>query len=160
MADRLTRAELRTWVTLMGAMKSLIGALDRQLRDDYGISHDDYEILARLSRVPGAATRMTDLARGVGYSPSRVSHAIARFEREGWVERGSRGDDRRVVEVRLSDAGVGWVHRISVGHLALVRELVFEPLGREGARELAAAMRVVARAADERNSIGTPVSRR
>lgn len=143
MPGELTRAELRIWVTLMGGMRSLLAALDRELRTDYGISHDDYQILATLSRVPGRIMRMSDLARAVGHSPSRLSHAVTRMERAGWVERVPGVDDRRVVEARLTPEGARRARDVSSGHLALVGRILFDTLGPERARRLAALMHEV-----------------
>lgn len=147
MANGLSRSELRIWVTLIGGMKSFLGALDRQLRDDFGISHDDYRILAWLSRAGGNGARMSELARTMGFSPSRLSHAISRFESEGWVRRTTTRRDRRVVEVGLTERGARWVEDVSGGHLATVKTLLFDTLGIEGARHLADLMRDVGQAA-------------
>lgn len=146
MAEGLTRAELRTWVTLTRAIGSLFGALDRQLRDEHGISHDDYQVLSWLHRAPNRLRKMSDLARDLGYSPSRLSHAMRRFGGEGWVERRVGQHDRRVVEVRLTDSGSAWVRRVSIDHLSLVRRLVFDPLEHDDIRQLGEAMRAIARA--------------
>ena len=51
------------------------------------MSHDDYQILSRLHRDPARALRMSELAADVGFSPSRLSHAVRRMEEEGWIER-------------------------------------------------------------------------
>lgn len=152
MVRRLSRSELRSWVTLVTGITSLINALDRHLRDEYGISHDDYRILAGLSRADGNPKRMSDLARVVGYSPSRLSHAIARFESEGWVARAGAARDGRVVEVVLTESGSKWVGEVSDGHLAHVRALLFETLGAHEARQLADLMRRVGQAALRRQS--------
>jgi len=143
----LNRAELRSWLKLIGGMRALLDALDRQLRVAAGISHDDYAILARLHREPGRRLRMSELAGEVGFSPSRLSHAIARLETEGWVRRTIGQTDRRVVVANLTDAGVLRVHEVSPDHLSLVRKLVFDTLGPERAREAADAFDEIRRAA-------------
>jgi DNA-binding MarR family transcriptional regulator len=122
----LTRSELRRWLRLMSGIQSLLDSLDRQLREDVGISHDDYRILGSLYRAPGRARRMKDLANEMSYSPSRLTHAAARLERRGWVVRSRIDDDRRGVEIALTDAGVAQTRHASQGHLALVKRLVFE----------------------------------
>ena len=60
----LTRTELRSWLEVIEGTRALLNALDRQLRTEAGMSHDDYEILSRLYREPGHVMRMTDLAKG------------------------------------------------------------------------------------------------
>jgi DNA-binding MarR family transcriptional regulator len=147
-SQKLNRAELRTWLRLVGGMRSLLNALDRQLRDEAGMTHDDYGILSELHRSIGRTMRMSDLAREVGFSPSRLSHAVSRMEDEGWITRRHSSEDGRVIEARLTDVGAKHAEQVSAAHLAKVRQLVFDTLGAEGARELSVAMSRVGRAAD------------
>jgi DNA-binding MarR family transcriptional regulator len=143
----LNRTELRTWFKMIGGIKSLLDALDRQLRAEAGMSHDDYQMLSRLHREPGRVMRMSDLAGEIGYSPSRLSHAVSRLELEGWVRRTPSHDDRRVIEARLTDTGATRVRQVSADHLALVRRLVFDTLGPDAASEIADAIDQIGRAA-------------
>lgn len=122
----LNRSELRSWLTLMTGIQSLLDALDRQLREDSGISHDDYRMLGSLYRAPGRVKRMSDLAREMSFSPSRLTHAASRLESHGWVARSRSGEDGRGVEIRLTDAGAAKAREASQGHLELVRQLVFD----------------------------------
>ncbi len=149
----LSRSQLRSWVRLVRGMKALFDALDRQLREQVGISHDDYILLARLSRAEGRAMRMSDLADELSRSPSRISHTVARLEERGWVERARGADDRRVVVARLSDAGATMVAEASPGHLTLVRRLVFETLGDDTVAETAAVLDQIGRAAGELDEV-------
>ena len=105
MTQRLSRAELRSWFMMVGGMKTILNALDRQLRDEQGMTHDDYEILSRLHRAQGRSMRMSDLARDIGFSPSRLSHAMSRMEQEGWVRRTPSPSDGRVIEAGLTESG-------------------------------------------------------
>lgn len=130
----LSRSELRSWLLVMGGVQSLLDALDRQLRDDAGISHDDYRILSSLYRASGRRKRMTALAAEMSYSPSRLTHAAARLEKQGWVSRTRAGDDRRGVDMELTEAGVAKSREASKGHLALVKRLVFDDPDVEGLR--------------------------
>jgi DNA-binding MarR family transcriptional regulator len=127
-------------------MKSLNNALDRQLRDESGMTHDDYVILSRLHRAPDRTLRMSELAREVGFSPSRLSHAVSRMEEAGWVERSRSESDRRGTEATLTDTGAKVVEVATPAHLALVKKLVFDALGDERAVALAEAMDDIGRA--------------
>jgi len=127
----LNRSELRSWLMLMAGIQALLDALDRQLKDDAGISHDDYRILGSLYRAPNRVKRMRDLAREMSYSPSRLTHAAARLESHGWVSRSKSDSDGRGVEVHLTDSGVAKAREASEGHLELVRQLVFETKDRD-----------------------------
>ena len=123
----------------------MFNALDRQLRDESGMSHDDYQILSRLHRAPGRALRMSELAADVGFSPSRLSHAVRRMEEEGWIERTPSEIDRRGTEARLTDVGARVVEDASPGHLALVRRLTFDVVGSGRMTALAEAMDEIGR---------------
>jgi len=143
----LSRSELRTWFLLVSSMRSLLNALDRQFRDEAGITHDDYEILSRLHRAPDRTLRMTQLARDVGFSPSRLSHAVGRMEDAGWVARAPSQADRRGTDATLTDLGVKLVDEVTPAHLELVRKLVFETLGPVRARGAAESFGEIGRAA-------------
>lgn len=143
----LTRTELRSWLEVIEGTRALLNALDRQLRTEAGMSHDDYEILSRLYREPGHVMRMADLASRVGYSPSRLTHAAARLERQGLVRRSRSAVDRRGIETVLTDLGVDRVRDASVGHFDQVRHIVFDTLGPDRVRQLGAAMSDIRRAA-------------
>ena len=143
----LTRTELRSWIKLARGMKALLDALDRQLREKAGMSHDDYLILSRLHREAGRKMRMSDLAAEVGFSPSRLSHAVRRLEEERWVQRTPSATDRRGVEAALTEAGVHRLREVSPAHLGQVKRLIFETLGPDHARETADAIDQIGRAA-------------
>jgi DNA-binding MarR family transcriptional regulator len=123
----------------------MFNALDRQLRDESGMSHDDYQILSRLHRAPERAMRMSELAAEVGFSPSRLSHAVRRMEEEGWIERTPSEIDRRGTEARLTDLGAKVVEDASPAHLALVRRLTFDVIGSGRMTALSEAMDEIGR---------------
>jgi DNA-binding MarR family transcriptional regulator len=125
----------------------LLNALDRQLRDEAGMTHDDYEILSRLHRAPDRTQRMSGLAGDVGFSPSRLSHAVNRMEEAGWISRRPCPTDRRGTEATLTELGVKVVEDASPAHLDLVRKLIFDVVGAERAGELAEAMDDIGRTA-------------
>ena len=147
MPTPLNRSELRSWFRLAGGMRSLLNALDRQLRDEAGMTHDDYEILSRLHRAPDRTLRMSSLARDVGFSPSRLSHAVNRMEQSGWIGRRPSPVDRRGTEANLTDLGTRVVEDASPAHLALVRTLIFDVIGADRAGTLAEAMDEIGRTA-------------
>jgi DNA-binding MarR family transcriptional regulator len=141
------RAELRAWIRMIGGIRSLLNALDRQLRDESGMSHDDYQILSQLHRASDRTLRMSMLARETGFSASRLSHAVNRMEEAGWIDRRPSVDDRRGTQAALTDLGVEVVEKASGGHLDLVRRIVFETLGDERAGATSEALDEIGRTA-------------
>lgn len=124
----LTPDQLAAWMNLARVLVLLPGALDRQLREDAGLTHVYYQILAMLSESPDRAMRMTDLARLAGTTTSRLSHAVASLEQRGWVERRACPTDKRGQIAALTAAGMAIVEDAAPGHAAEVRRLVFDHL--------------------------------
>jgi len=65
---------------------------------------------------------MGRIAEVFDLSSTASSGFVARIERHGLVERRHRSDDRRVVEVALTEAGTRFLHGISGMRLDLIRQ--------------------------------------
>ena len=124
----LTQQEMAAWLPLVRLLSLLPNALDTQLRQDAGISHVYYQILAILSAAPDRQLRMSELARLAGTSLSRLSHAVTSLQARDWVRRTQSTDDRRGQIAVLTDAGQQALAEAAPGHLAQVRRLVFDQL--------------------------------
>jgi DNA-binding MarR family transcriptional regulator len=124
----LSSPEMAAWLNLTQLLMLVPSALDRQLRDDAGIPHAYYQILATLSGEPGHSMRMTDLARRVGTTTSRLSHAVASLEQRGWICRKACAFDKRGQIASLTDAGHAVLESAAPGHVAEVRRLIFDQL--------------------------------
>jgi DNA-binding MarR family transcriptional regulator len=59
------------------------------------------------------------------------------MEERGWVVRARGEPDRRVTLARLTEEGDSFVREVSIGHLALIRAMVFETLGDDEAGRVA-----------------------
>ena len=95
----------------------------------------DYVLLMRLSEAPHHQLRMSELATDSVYSRSRLSHAVSRLESWGWVRRMGCDDDRRGTFAQLTDEGLAVLAAAAPGHATAVHDLMFEPLGDDGAAE-------------------------
>jgi DNA-binding MarR family transcriptional regulator len=134
----LDEEEMAAWLPLVRVVTLLPQALDRQLREDAGISHVYYQVLAMLSAAPEDSLRMTELARLTAISPSRLSHAVSSLEARGWVTRSSCAGDGRGQLARLTDDGRRVLEETAPGHVAEVRRLVLDRLDPEQVRQLRA----------------------
>ena len=140
----LGEAEMAAWLDLTRVLLLLPTALDRQLREEAGIPHAYYQILAMLSDREDRSMRMTELARLVGTTPSRLSHAVAALEDRGWVRREACPTDRRGQIAVLTGGGTAALEAAAPGHVAEVRRRVFDALSAEDVvhlREVAAKIR-------------------
>jgi DNA-binding MarR family transcriptional regulator len=124
----LDEAEMAAWLPLVRLVTLLPQRLDGQLREDAGIGHVYYQMLAMLSQARDQHLRMSELAGLTAISPSRLSHAVAALEDRGWVTRCPAATDRRGQLTRLTPAGRAAVEQIAPGHVAEVRRLVFDRL--------------------------------
>ena len=88
--------EQRTWRAFLSATRLLWAQLDRELQAEAAMPNSYYAILVLLSEAPERALRMNDLAEATQSSPSRMSHAIGRLEKAGWVRRESWPPWRRL----------------------------------------------------------------
>ena len=132
----LNADEHRAWRAFVLAMHLLDTALDQQLQRDSGLPHAHYMILVILSESPDRQLRMSDLARDLRYSPSRMSHAVASLERNGWIERRPTPNDRRGQLAVLTAAGFQALAAAAPSHVAEVRARVFDQLTPEQVTQL------------------------
>ena len=135
--------EQATWRAFLGATRLVFEQLDRELQRDSNMPHGYYEILVRLSEAPERALRMSALADRSQSSRSRLSHAVARLEENGWVRRESCADDKRGQIAVLTDEGFDALAAAAPGHVEGVRSHVFDPLTPEQVvqlREISTAM--------------------
>jgi DNA-binding MarR family transcriptional regulator len=124
----LDAEEMAAWLPLLRVVQLLPQAMDRQLRQEAGIGHAWYQVLATLSAQPEQTLSMGELARLAATSPSRLSHAVAAMEERGWVTRRPCPTNRRVQYATLTDPGRSLLERLAPGHVAEVRRLVFDRL--------------------------------
>lgn len=139
----LSEDQQQDWAALMRLVMELPTAMDAQLKRDAGVNNFEYHLLARLSMAPGRALALSELAWQAQGSLSRLSHAITRLERAGWVERRACNDKGRRVEARLTDAGMAKVEAIAPGHVREVRRLVIDVLTPEQLGALGEAARAI-----------------
>ncbi|HZR12830.1 MAG TPA: MarR family transcriptional regulator [Acidimicrobiia bacterium] len=132
----LDREEQRAWRAFLNANRLLFEVVDQQLQREAEIPHAYYEILVRLSEAPGRHLRMSDLASASKYSRSRLSHAVARLEEQGWVRRDSCPTDRRGQVAVLTDEGFATLEAAAPGHVECVRHALFDALTPEQVRQL------------------------
>ena len=127
----LSSTDQRTWRRWLRLNALLPSALHRELQADAGLSLPDFEVLVQLTDTPEARVRVSELARGLHWERSRVSHHITRMQRRGLVSREECSEDGRGAWVVLTAEGRAAIERAAPAHVETVRRLVFEVLTRE-----------------------------
>lgn len=140
----LTDEEQRVWRAYLQATTLLEDHLDRQLQRDAGMPHIYYGLLVQLAEAPRRRLRMTELAMSAKITRSRLSHAVARLEKSGWVRREDCPSDKRGQFAVLTDEGYDVLRRTAPGHVAAVRQALFERLSPEQQKALGQIMEIVA----------------
>ncbi|MDL4774505.1 MarR family winged helix-turn-helix transcriptional regulator [Actinomadura xylanilytica] len=143
-ASVLGPRELRAWIGFLAAAHLLDHEIERQLKADGGLSHPEFEVLVRLAQAEGRRLRMSDLAREVMVSKSRLTYQVTRLEREGLVRRTGCDSDRRSVWAELTDKGADVLARVRPGHRRVVRESLIDVLTPEELDLLGGALNRVA----------------
>ncbi|MDK0520079.1 MarR family transcriptional regulator [Streptomyces sp. ML-6] len=140
----LSDEEQRVWRAYLHATTLMEDHLDRQLQRDAGMPHIYYGLLVQLSQAPRRRMRMTELARNAKITRSRLSHAVARLEKSGWVRREDCPSDKRGQNAVLTEEGHEMLRRSAPGHVSAVRQAMFDRLTPEQVRSLGEIMQVVA----------------
>jgi len=102
----------------MAAMQALLDthrviadAMERQLRDQAGLSLAQWEVLYRLDQAPAGRLRMVDITRQLCVSKSGVTQLVDRLERAGLVAREFSPSDRRLTYATLTEQGTEALRR-------------------------------------------------
>ncbi|MFI7123809.1 MarR family winged helix-turn-helix transcriptional regulator [Amycolatopsis sp. NPDC049868] len=132
----LSGEEQRIWRDFSAATQMLQAHLEGQLQHEAGMPHTYYEVLVALSEAPGRRLRMSELADARKASRSRLSHAVARLEANGWVRRESCPTDKRGSWAVLTAEGFAALEEAAPGHVEAVRESLFDPLTPEQVKAL------------------------
>lgn len=124
----LTADEQRAWRTYLRMSTLLPAQLNRQLQRDSGLSLPEYEVLVQLSEAAGQRLRPYQLCEALNWEQSRLSHQLTRMERRGLVAREECAADGRGAFVILLADGASALRSAAPGHVAAVRQLIFDRL--------------------------------
>lgn len=125
----LSERQQRVWRSWLAISRMMDDRIERDMQQHGGMPLAYYLVLAMLSEATGRQLRMNRLSEIVGFSQSRLSHAVARLETLGWVEREQAEGDRRGQIASLTDAGFHRLEMVAPLHADTVRSLLFDPLG-------------------------------
>lgn len=127
----LDRDQQRSWRAYLVGTTLLMERLDRDLRETHDLSMPEYEILVRLSEAPDHRMRMAVLAGSISHSRSRVTHTVARLEKDGLVTRNACVSDGRGVEAVLTEKGFARLQEAAPTHVEGVRRFLVDLAGEE-----------------------------
>ncbi len=132
----LSPEEQRLWRRWLRLNAQLNATLHREMHDDSGLSHPDFEVLVNLTDSPEGRVRVSDLAGQMLWERSRLSHHVTRMERRGLVRRAGCVEDGRGAFIEITEQGRATIERAAPGHVEAVRRLVFDVLSDQDAAQL------------------------
>lgn len=124
----LTDRQQRVWRAFLTMSRLLDEQIERDMQRSGDMPFAYYLVLAMLSEAPDRRLRMNKLSDAVGFSQSRLSHAVTRLEQLGWVRRDQSSSDKRGQWASLTPVGLQTLRRVAPSHAETVRSLVFDPL--------------------------------
>lgn len=132
----LSADEQRSWRAFVRLHLKLSARLAADLQSHSGLSPADFEVLVALTDVPEGRVRFQDLAKGIDWEQSRLSHQIRRMAKRDLVAREECEEDGRGAYVAISAHGRAVIEAAAPKHVATVRRLVLDALTPEEFAEL------------------------
>jgi DNA-binding MarR family transcriptional regulator len=124
----LDEREQHAWRGYLAMHTRLTAHLHRQLQADSGLSLADFHVLVQLTDRPDGRARITELASGLEWEKSRLSHHLARMQRRGLVARQECPEDGRGAFAVLTATGRGAIEQAAPAHVETVRHVFFDAL--------------------------------
>ena len=121
----------KLWRIFLSANVQLMERLDHELQQRSNLNLTDFEILSVLSEAPDRRLRMSDLAREVLVSRSRLTYRVDRLAEVNYVSREECEDDRRGLWAILTDVGHDALESASAGHHTDIDNWFFDMMNDE-----------------------------
>jgi DNA-binding HxlR family transcriptional regulator len=115
------------WEAFSYAGDRVRDALDRRVQSA-GMPPSYFELLIQLRYAPGRRLRMSELAAATRSKPSRITHAVNRLERAGWITRDGHPTDGRGSTATVTEQGIQAMDTARPEYTRTVREHVLGPL--------------------------------
>jgi DNA-binding MarR family transcriptional regulator len=139
LSSQVTRersAAVEAWIGLLRAHAATTRQFNAELLETHGLTLNDFDVLAQLSRGPDYGLKRSELAERVLLTPSGITRLLDGLERAGYVARGECETDARVTYAVLTEAGREKLREASKTHLGSVRALLSERFTREELEQL------------------------
>ncbi len=104
--------QLATWRAFLNAHARVTRAIGRDLAEAGLPDLSWYDVLWALYRQPGRCLRVNQLADEVVLSATAMSRFVDRVEAAGYVRREPDPDDRRALQITITDEGIALLRRM------------------------------------------------
>jgi len=121
-SESLSKRRLRLWIRLLLTTRMAERELSEFVRTEHDTTLPRFDVLAALHRADGPLT-MGELSRQLLVSNGNTTTVVTRLEADGFVERTSPANDRRVVRVSLTASGRRHFATLAADHERRVDEM-------------------------------------
>jgi DNA-binding MarR family transcriptional regulator len=129
-AEALARLNQETpiWQSFLAVHRQIVEQLADEMLTEHQLPLEWFDVLVHLADMPGKRARQKVLRDRMLLSESGVSRLLVRMEKAGVITRSTAGDDRRGMEIAVTDAGQAALLAAIDSHLALVASLFTDRL--------------------------------
>src|SRR5580704_5393060 len=130
LARALARLHEQTplWQSFLAAHRRIVEQLADEMVTEHQLPLEWFDVLVHLADLPGMRARQKELRDRMLLSESGVSRLLARMERAGLITRSTADDDRRSIEIAVTDDGRAALLAAIESHLKLVAALFSDRL--------------------------------
>lgn len=108
------------WASLIHSSSYILLGLDRAMRDEFGLSIVEQDLLSQLS-LRGEKLRFVDLSERINLSKAGITKMMDRLEKGGLVKRQPSAQDRRAINAILTKKGEELVGKTRTLHRGWVK---------------------------------------
>jgi DNA-binding MarR family transcriptional regulator len=125
LAAALARLHEQTplWQSFLAAHRRIVGLLAEEMLAEHQLPLEWFDVLVHIADRPALRARQKELRDRMLLSESGVSRLLARMEQAGVITRSTAGDDRRGLEIAVTQAGQAALLAAIDSHLQLVESL-------------------------------------
>jgi DNA-binding MarR family transcriptional regulator len=126
-----TDSRTDVFALLSEVQSRLSRVLDAELRRSAGIPLQTYDVMVQLAKAPTGRLTMSELADAVALTTGGVTRVADRLTAEGLVRREACPDDRRVIRLALTSAGVEVLRTATGPHRESLERHIFAQIDPE-----------------------------
>ena len=130
LAEALARLNQQTplWQAFLAVHRQIVEQLADEMLAEHQLPLEWFDVLVHLADLPGMRARQKELRDRMLLSESGVSRLLVRMEKAGVITRSTAGDDRRGMEITVTEAGQAALLAAIDSHLQLVASLFTDRL--------------------------------
>jgi len=130
LAGALARLNQQTplWQSFLAVHRQIVEQLADEMLAEHQLPLEWFDVLVHLADLPGMRARQKELRDRMLLSESGVSRLLVRMEKAGVITRSTAGDDRRGMEIAVTEAGQEALLAAIDSHLQLVASLFTDRL--------------------------------